>query len=142
MGTMHDAMVNSGREALDRGDWAEAEAAFEAALASGPAGMAYEVWPWRCSGRRASRTPSARWSGPMLSTVSRSTRAEPRGLPSGSPASTCGWEPITRLPAVGPGRREAEGLLAAMRAIWDGPGHELSANQQVCIAEATERREY
>lgn len=40
------------------------------------------------------------------------------------------------------GRREAEGLLAAMREIWGGPRHALSANQQVRIAEMTERREY
>ena len=35
-------MVKSGREALDRGDWAEAQAAFEAALASGLSGKAFE----------------------------------------------------------------------------------------------------
>lgn len=39
---MLDAMVTSGREALDRGDWAEAQVAFEAAIASGPCGSAYE----------------------------------------------------------------------------------------------------
>ena len=40
------------------------------------------------------------------------------------------------------GKREAEGLLAAMREIWDGPGHAFSANQQARIAEATEQREF
>src|SRR5215469_17063125 len=39
-------------------------------------------------------------------------------------------------------RREAEGLLAAMRAIWSQSGHDVSANQQARIAEAVEQREY
>ena len=39
-------------------------------------------------------------------------------------------------------RREAEGLLAAMRAIWSQAGHQVSANQQARIAEAVEQQEY
>ncbi len=39
-------------------------------------------------------------------------------------------------------RQEAEGLLAAMRAIWSQAGHQVSANQQARIAEAVEQQEY
>jgi hypothetical protein len=40
------------------------------------------------------------------------------------------------------GRREAEGLLAAMREIWERPGHAFSANQRARIGDMVERREY
>ena len=39
-------------------------------------------------------------------------------------------------------RREADGLLAAMREIWSRAGHMLTANQQARIAETVETKEY
>jgi hypothetical protein len=40
------------------------------------------------------------------------------------------------------GRREAEGLLAAMREIWSRAGHGVSANQRARIADAVDHEEY
>jgi hypothetical protein len=40
------------------------------------------------------------------------------------------------------GRREAEGLLAAMREIWSRTGNGVSANQRARIADAVDHEEY
>jgi hypothetical protein len=39
-------------------------------------------------------------------------------------------------------RKGAEDLLAAMREVWNAPGHAVSADQQVRIATPVERGEY
>lgn len=39
-------------------------------------------------------------------------------------------------------RREADGLLAAMREIWSRTGQVLTANQQARLAETVESKEY